>query len=237
MPHAVTDQEVLSDYWGRLDTLKESEWSDFYRRVCLALRRCPASELASLPDSRDSYIHEFFTEKIYFRAQRMPDTRNQTISGGALCFFFRNYLRDRLRGRGTTGETPDPREPPDVTVAELLDLIGGPEALARSVDDFLVHLEDWALLMLRGHFCADDDEAIPMSKLCKGVAAYHYKAQKLGITVRKNAEGFLGYEHTRIGQWIKAMGIDIVPENHPAIRFLLEALCLEATVIAGEGAP
>ena len=99
MVQAANEQKVLSDYWVRLDTLNEAEWSDFYRRVRIALLRCPASELAGLPDGRDAYIHEFFAEKMYFgRAQRMPETRNQTISGGALCFFFRNYLRDVLDG-------------------------------------------------------------------------------------------------------------------------------------------
>ena len=119
----------------------------------------------------------------------------------------------------------------------MLAQIGGREALATSVNAFLASLEDWALLMLRGHFCADDGDAIPMSKLCKGIPAYHYKAQKLGITLIKNTATFLGYEHTRIGQWVKELGVDIVPENRSEIRFLLEVLCLDATVAAGEGAP
>lgn len=239
MPHAASDRETLSDYWRRLDTLSDKEWAEFYGRVRMALRRCPASELSALPDSRDNYIAEFFAEKIFFKAQRKQDEGIQTISGGALCGFFRRYLIDELRRR-KRDEPLDDDIPevnpvvPDDPVDSLLRQIGGHEALAKSIEGFLAHLEDWALLMLRGHFCADD--SIPMSKLCKGIPAYHYKAQKLGIAVKRNAADFLGYEHTRIGQWIKGLGLDIVPENHSAIRHLLGMICLEAAA-AAEGSP
>lgn len=246
MEQAANDQQVLSDYWVRMDQLSEAEWADFYRRVCMALLRCPATELASLPDRRENYIDEFFTEKIFFKAQRMSATGIQTISGGALCLFFRRYLIALLRGPQPVpplgGDEPvlempvDPDESENA-VDEFVTQIGGHEALARSVDDFLVTLEDWAVLMLRGHFCADDHEAIPMSEICRGIPSYHYKAQKLGITVQRNTADFLGYEHTRIGQWIKALGVDIAPENYALIRFLLGALCVEAMAVIGEGAP
>ena len=246
MPQTATDQEVFSDYWSRRDALTASEWTDFYYRVRKALMRCPAPELSAISDSRESYIDEFFTEKLFFTAQRAPTTGIQSISGGALCLFFRRFLIDKIRGRkqedSLDENVPDNDATPVTTapdnhIDKLLAHIGGHEALALSVDTFLAQLEDWALLMLCGHFCADDDEAIAMSTLCRGIPAYHYKAQSLGITVKKNAANFLGYEHTRIGQWVKGMGVDIVPENRPAIGFLLEALCLEATAEAGEGAP
>ena len=246
MAQTASEQEALSGYWVRLDQLTDAEWTDFYRRVRMALLRCPATQLRDLPDSRESYIDDFFTEKLFFKAQRATAGGIQTISGGALCFFFRNYLTDQLRGIKPTQEIGDAEAAPEMSVdcadpdeavKGFLNQIGGHEALASSVDSFLAQLEAWALLMLRSHFCADDDEAIAMSELCKGIASYHYKAQKLGITVKKNTGDFLGYEHTRIGQWVKGMGVAIVPENYAVIVFLLGALCLEATAIVGEIVP
>lgn len=239
-----TDQQRLTDFWVRLDRLTQDEWADFYRCVRAALLRCPAPELSGLPDLRESYIDEFFTEKLFFRSQRTNESGIQTISGGALCTFFRRYLIDLLRGyqRTSLTEKEELERLPDVeagsddeaAVNEFLAVSGGHEVLRQHVADFLATLEDWGLLMLRGHFCADDD-AVPMSTLCKGIPSYHYKAQKLGITVNRSTSELLGYEHTLIGQWIVGMGVDVIPQNGPVIQFLLGAICLEAAAII-EGA-
>ena len=200
-----------------------------------ALLRCPASELSALPASRDSYIVEFFAEKMVFKAQRMNPQGVQGLSGGALCFFFRNYLKDEIRegSRFTSLDdraesAPEDAPTPHAAVKEFLGALGGPVCLAEQIQTFIADQEEWAIRMLGGHFCADEDEAIPMSSLCKGIASYHYKAQKLGITIKKDADALVGYEHTRIGQWMQSLGVAIVPDSMPVMRFLLEALCLEA---------
>ena len=235
---ATIDQQLLTDYWLRLDSLTEAEWRDFYVKVRQALLRCPAAELASLPDDKESYIDEFFTEKIFFKAQRTGDGI-QSISGGALCFFFRRYLKDRI-------DYYKRFAPDDVYESSVNDDVShedevhsfireyGETRLAEDVAQFLAQLPSWGLMMLGGHFCADTENARPMSELCKKVPSYHYKAQKLGITVSKRTDSFLGYEHTQIGQWIESLGIKIVPENHPLMLFLLGALCLEALALYGE---
>ena len=242
MAAPATDQQSLTDFWVRMDRLTQEEWAEFYRCVRAALLRCPAPELSGLPDHRESYIDEFFTEKLFFRAQRTTDSGIQAISGGALCTFFRRYLIDLLRGyqRTSLTEKEDLERLPDVetgsddeaAVSEFLATSGGHEVLRQRVADFLATLEEWGLLMLRGHFCADD-ETIPMSTLCKGIPSYHYKAQKLGITVNRSASEMLGYEHTLIGGWIVSMGVEINPQNAPVIEFLLGALCLEAAATLG----
>ena len=237
MAGLATDQQSLTHFWVRMDRLTQNEWEDFYRCVRAALLRCPAPELSGLPDRRENYIDEFFTEKLFFRAQRTNESGIQTISGGALCTFFRRYLIDQLRGyqRPALTEKDGLERLPNVedgaddetTVSEFLSTNGGHEVLRQRVVDFLATLEDWGLLMLRGHFCADDD-AIPMSALCKGIPSYHYKAQKLGITVNRSLVEMHGYEHTLIGKWIVGMGVDVIPQNSPVIQFLLGAICLEA---------
>lgn len=243
MAEAQSDREVLTAYWVRLDKLTATEWKTFYLLVRRALLRCPAPELAALPDKRENYIDEFFTEKLFFKAQRMTPDGIQSISGGALCFFFRRFLdteviryklnplteEDREDERGAD----DPNE--DELTDEFLANIGR-DKLDDSVQRFLASLPDWALLMLRGHFCADDD-TVPMSKLCRGIASYHYKAQKLGVTVKKDADGLIGYEHTLLGQWMQSLGVLIAPENHALMIFLLEVICLEATARLEDGAP
>ncbi|MCC7310660.1 MAG: hypothetical protein IT510_05380 [Sulfuritalea sp.] len=243
MAEAPSDQEVLTAYWVRLDVLSDAEWKSFYRLVHKALLRCPASELATLPDTRVNYIDEFVIEKLYFKAQRRSAAGIQSISGGALCLFFRRYLRDELdryKGKSLTEDEQEEewnaeQHDDDQLIDEFLAEIGHAE-LGTAIQDFLAILPDWALLMLRGHFCADDD-AVPMSKLCKGIAAYHYKAQQLGVTVKKNADGLVGYEHTLIGQWMQSLGVQIIPENHALMKFLLEAICLEATAKLEGAAP
>ena len=241
-----TDQQRLTEFWVRMDRLTPDEWTEFYRCVRTALLRCPAPELSGLPDRRESYIDEFFTEKLFFRAQRESDSGIQSISGGALCTFFRRYLIDMLRGYQRTslaGEEvlermPDPETNSDdeSAVDEFLATSGGHDVLHQRVADFLATLEEWGLLMLCGHFCADDD-AVPMSTLCKGIPSYHYKAQKLGITIHRGAAELLGYEHTLIGGWIAGMGVEINPQNAPVIEFLLGALCLEAAAALDGEAP
>jgi hypothetical protein len=235
---AGADDPVLTRYWQRLDQLTEKEWTDFYFMVRQALLRCPASELSALPASRDSYIVEFFTEKMVFKAQRMNTQGVQGISGGSLCFFFRNYLKDELRdGARFTALDDEPEiasddgTKSDAAVKEFLDRLGGHTRLAEKIQAFIAEQEEWAIRMLGGHFCADDDQAIPMSALCKDISSYHYKAQKLGITVKKDADSLLGYEHTRIGQWMQSLRVTIEPDNMSVMHFLLDALCLEALEI------
>lgn len=207
--------------------------------------RCPASELAALPDQRSSYIDEFFVEKIFFRAASAGRDGIQSISGGALCSFFRRFLIDQLRGNqklcsvepdaldAMVDESSDNQS--DSCVREFLTHIGGDERLRHLTSEFMGGLDDWALVMLRGHFCADED-ALPMAKLCKGIPSYHYKAQKLGITVKRGDSDMLGYEHTIIGKWITSMGIAINATNMPVINYLLSAICLATVIEAPESA-
>lgn len=235
---AKIDQQLLTDYWQRLDGLTEAEWRDFYVNVRQALLRCPAAELASLPDDKESYIDEFFTEKIFFKAQRTADGI-QSISGGALCVFFRRYLKDRI-DYYKRFSSDDVYESPETENAshegEVHSFIReyGETLLAERVAQFLAQLPSWGLLMLGGHFCADAENSKPMSELCKNVPSYHYKAQKLGITVSRRSDSFLGYEHTQIGQWIESLGVKVAPENHALMLFLLGALCLEALALSEE---
>lgn len=235
---ATTDQQLLTDYWQRLDRLTEAEWRSFYVNVRRALLRCPASELTSLPDDKESYIDEFFTEKIFFKAQQ-GGNGIQSISGGALCFFFRRYLKDRIDYykkfapddvyEHSDNASAMPNDEVHTFIREY-----GENRFAEQVAKFLEQLPPWGLMMLGGHFCADTENAKPMSELCKNVPSYHYKAQKLGITVSKRTDSFLGYEHTQIGGWIESLGVKIVPENHPLMLFLLGVLCLEALALYGE---
>jgi hypothetical protein len=245
MAGLLADQQRLTNFWVRMESLTQEEWTDFYRCVRAALLRCPAPELSSLPDRRENYIDEFFTEKLFFRANRVAESGIQTISGGALCTFFRRYLIDLLRGYQRNSNSSqqdiegvqdvDSYSEDDAAVSEFLARAGGHEVLQRCITDFLATLEDWGLMMLRSSFCADDD-SIPMSSLCKGISSYHYKAQKLGITIKRNSTEMIGYEHTLIGQWIVNLGVKIVPQNMPIIHFLLGVICLEATVIIEEDA-
>lgn len=239
---ASPDRDALTDYWRRLGSLNDAEWKDLHRLVRSALMRCPASELSSLPDKRENYIDEFFVEKLFYKAQRVDNAAGESLSGGALCLFFRNYLRqllDHYKARPISGDEPeeswDSADPADSSDVDEFLASFGIDRLAGCIEAFLDQLPDWALLMLRGHFCAD--EPVPMYTLCAGIPSYQYKAQKLGVTVKKGDAGLLGYEHSMIGQWIQSLGVPIRPDNQIVIQFLMEAICREATLRVEDNTP
>lgn len=222
----------LTEYWNRRSTLTEAEWRRFYVLVRAALLRCPASELAGLSDDKENYINEFFTDKLFFAEAR----GTFTLSGGALCGFFRNFLRDKLRTKPPTTDfsaldTDDGRTFEEILADErgtrtsVSDFLHTTTVatLHESAYEFLVGLEEWGRVMLRRHYCAD--EPIPMSTLCRDIPSYHYKSGQLGVTRGKKETSLLGYEHTLIGKWLLSLGVELKAENIEIVLFLLQVLC------------
>lgn len=246
MPESSPQQSAsaeLTDYWNRRPTLSEWEWRDFYVLVRMALLRCPAAELTGLPDDKEHYINEFFTDKVFFAEAR----GTHSLSGGALCAFFRNFLRDKLRTMPATtpfsnldnedGRTFEEMLVDDAgTRVEVSDFLqhSTPAALQESARRFLASLEEWGRVMLRQHYCAD--EPIPMSTLCRDIPSYHYKSGFLGVTRAKKETSLLGYEHTLIGKWILSLGVKLTAENIEVVLFLLHVLCHQALLEGDEGA-
>jgi hypothetical protein len=225
----------LTDYWNRRPNLSEKEWTRFYLLVRGTLMYASTPQLNSLPESRETYITEFFQDKFLYT---MPRGEHDLMEG-SVRNFFRNYLIDKIRARPDTiqgstigddddedfiGRIPQP-ESEEHELREFLNEVSL-EALAKSAIEFIATLDDRHRLMLAGHYCADDP--IPMSTLFKGINGYHYQAQKLGVTAGKGSRNFTGYEHTLIGKWMCSLGVMPQPDNLVIVHFLFKTLCYHA---------
>ncbi len=59
--------------------------------------------------------------------------------------------------------------------------------------------------------------------------SYHYRAVKLGVTMKKTA-GADEFSNTKIGRWlIDVLGIEIELDNRPAILLALNLLAAESS--------
>jgi len=191
-----------------------------------------APQLASLPEDCETYLLEFFEEKILFKVQR--EFRELQI--GALREFFRRFLNSKIRSQPKTTQMsslddpesdepfvssiPDPN-PGDPDVEDFFRRTS-PQQLVESARSFVEQLEERHCRMLAKHYCSS--EPVPMSTLFAGTNGYHYQAQKLGVVSNFR----LGYEHTMIGQWMITLGVIPSVENENLVHLLLKALCLSA---------
>jgi hypothetical protein len=61
------------------------------------------------------------------------------------------------------------------------------------------------------------------------VPSYHYRAVKLGVTMKKTA-GAEDFSNTKIGRWLTdVLGIEIEVDNRPAILLALNLLAAESS--------
>lgn len=245
--HAVDFQ--LQSYWQRRvsfqDALSESEWSAFYSLVVQILTRYRPRELASLPETPDYYIQEFFYHKVLLAADRASS--EDRIHAGALRLYFLRFLRDVLDREmsgdrkllvfeNTLGDADDSYGSLSERFADLGDDADlalrehgvKVEDVAKAADAFLERAESWVGLYLAVHHCPDHGVGMPLGQLAKlhGIANYHPKARQLGITRTKEETSFAGYERTMLGKWLSCdLGIAIEGDNYLAILLALKILC------------
>jgi hypothetical protein len=97
------DHERLNHLWNHRSQLDAREWEELYEVIGRILGR--GDYLLRLTgvtcnETRDSYIHEFFTEVVYMRAiTRSEPTGHQDTSctSAYIRTAFRNFLKDRVR--------------------------------------------------------------------------------------------------------------------------------------------
>ena len=139
---------------------------------------------------------------------------------GALAIFFRRYLLDCLNRENRSNETPDDlKTTPDHCLdtpqpADAFQLLEQQcqqsEAQIRlSARTFIARLPDWADLYLRYHECSNEDQKIALHTLARryGIASYHYKAQRLGISIPRDNYDPAAYRDTDLGQWLLSIGV------------------------------
>lgn len=215
--------------WSRRATLRETEWAELYALVAGVLRNYWPEELRGLHDDRMVYVQDFFLKKVF-----EPARHDSTIpyGFGALCDWFRRFLRDQLR-RGRRRPLEDTSENAWL-VAESAAAgdcgCGGddhelPDAqLGESAKQFLSQLDPYSQAYLALSTCADDD--LPISQIAERyrIPSYHRRAAQLGIT-RKRGEFVRGYEKTLLGRWMAGLGITFDDQGRAGMLRALRHLC------------
>ncbi len=97
-------EAVLCRLWSNRARLSQAEWEDLYEHVSFGLRNmCRAPELNSLGDERDSYIAQYFLLKVF---EEVSHHSSPPQHFGALCVYFRNFLKDIVKSAENRYMTP-----------------------------------------------------------------------------------------------------------------------------------
>lgn len=243
----------LRGLWARRSELTEAELVRLYEIVTGVLVAYRPRLLASLPGEREDYVHEYFVEKVL-----RHDLSSQCHHVGALFGFYTNFLKDRLKsqirrgsselsehlledGDGAEVDAPSLNDqaeallPESSLVDEAMRESGlAPALVAASAGRWLAESEDWVRLAVAYSYCPDAQQAVPMNALAQqyGIKSYAYKVKKLGFNWRE--PDHRGFDETLLGQWVRSLGVEILPENVHVIHGILKILCLEALTWAEE---
>ena len=239
----------LGHLWRTRHSLDEKGWVRLYNVVREVLISFRPKELAGLRDDRNTYVQDFFDDKVF-----KLDSLSTCQHVGALKVYYVRYLRDRLdiENRWIVSETvdADAAEAED-SAAELsnptYDTVRGCsssesawESLREaglSVDDvamsaagWLKKSEPWVAPYLALNFCPDAELCEPLSTLAKRlrVKSYHHKAVKLGISWAGGNDK-RSFGDTFIGKWIvRDLHLPLSVENSHLIEAAFKILCFEA---------
>lgn len=87
----------------------------------------------------------------------------------------------------------------------------------------------WVILFMGYHYCQDAEHREPLGKLAQRekISSYAYKAEKLGFNWGDAGNYRKFAEKTLLGQWLRAVGVEVLPENQAAIAEILKILCNE----------
>lgn len=240
----------LDQLWNRRAQLTEGEWGELHVIVGRILGGYHPSILRSLSEDKDDYINEFFARKVFEPAHR---AQSQAIHAGAIRKFFENFLHDCLDSQkrnilfgaesldaGDEDDEPRPRiEPcgcPDIEMDVLAEHGLSAERVRESAESWLEAQEPWVLAYLGLHHCPDVDASLSLVRLAEreGIASYHHKARKLGLTHRKEDQSRPWFRETLLGQWLElGLGLAIEADNGPALQSALALLCEAALARVG----
>ena len=240
------ETSTLADLWHRRASLSDNEVGLIYRMVRSALRAYYPSELRGLPEDKEELISQFFFSRVlrldveqrpsHASADSAPSTAH------ALCAYFRRFLIDCLRSAslqrnlsievdGVQAEVDSRPHAPDDPVQASLAEFGLSEASVRELArTFIAALDEPDRIILSGSLgaCGDCKGGLKSVADAHDVPSYHYRARKLGVTMKKDATPQC-FAATKIGRWMEeTLHIEIAPDNRDAILVVLNLLALEA---------
>lgn len=240
---------VLLQLWQRRACLTQDEMASIYTIVHRALKTYFPFELQGLAEDKEELISQF----IYFKVFRLENPKASTESfpahsaptnGYAVCAYFRRYLIDCLRSashqRNLSFDSPVATIEMEQQCAAQSDPIhavlvqyGLDETTVReSATRFISELGMTDRLLLAGSLGSLSNARGGLSWVAEryGIASYHYRARKLGITLKKGSIP-ADFAATSIGQWIeRTLGIDIAVENRVAILLALGILAEQSGI-------
>ena len=233
----------LSELWNRRRDLDEAGWVRLYAIVSNVLRNYRPPELAGLAEDRDTYVQDFYVDKVF-----CLDSLSRCLHTGALRVYYRNYLRDELRRKHsrskwevTDKHDPESESPPSLDQApepetesravfsELTEAGLLATDVAASARKWLASNDEWVRIFVAYSNCPDATQSEPLVHLAKrqGIKSQAYKAEKLGFNWKST--DLDGFSRTLLGAWlIETLGIELCPEAGPLMLDALKILCFEA---------
>ncbi|GJH16476.1 hypothetical protein CBA19CS22_08060 [Caballeronia novacaledonica] len=236
----------LADLWHRRASLSDIEIGHIYRLVLSTLRSYYPPELRGLHEDKEELISQFFFSRVLrLDSEQRPShasAESAPSTAYALCAYFRRFLIDCLRSAslqrnlslevdGVQDEVDSRAHAPDDPVEATLADFGLNEARVRAFARVFIAMCDAPdRLILAGSLGASSERKGGLKGVAEqyDVPSYHYRARKLGVTMKKDATPAC-FAATKIGRWmVQTLGIEITPENRDAILIVLNLLALEA---------
>lgn len=231
--------------------------ASLYTIVRHALTGYHPFELQALGEDKEELISQF----LYFKVFRLETARASAASPivnfplhsapsnrHAVCTYFRRYLIDCLRSAShrynvslDEGDVMVELEQDTALHADPVGTVlfqyGLDEARVRaSANQFVGQLDERDRLLLAGSLGWLSNEKGGLSGIAAryGIASYHYRARKLGVTLRKDSMPS-DFARTGIGQWIEhTLSIPIAADNRLAILAVLGILSEQSQAQAQE---
>jgi hypothetical protein len=248
-PDTDSNLSTLPDLWRRRTRLSAKEMLSIYLLVQQALRAYYPPELRVLVEDKDELVARFIYSKVLRLDSSAVDINacadSAPSNGYAICAYFRRYLIDCLRSashqRHVSIEIDGIEQEVDLRAHALEDPVESvliqyalnEKSVRQKASTFIASLDEADQLILAGSFgwCSGQKGGLAGIATTHQIPSYHYRAVKLGVTVKKS--GTLDhFAQSKIGQWlIDQLGISICIDNRPAILVALNLLSQEASLV------
>jgi hypothetical protein len=241
---------TLTELWRRRTHLTHDEMLSIYTLVKGALRSYHPPELHSLREDKEELVAQFIYSKVMRlepgHTESQSSEQSAPSTGYAVCAYFRRFLIDCLRSASFQhdvsmeldgiGQQVDERaHTVDDPVESVLMQYGLNEARVRWLArGFIGQLDKYEQLLLAGTLgrCSGDKGGLFGIATVHHIPSYHYRAMKLGVTLKKSAQSE-DFAETKIGKWMsEVLGIAISLDNQEVILLVLSLLAVE---VGGSG--
>ncbi len=240
------DDAILPDLWRRRTQLSDDEMVSMYDLVRRALRTYHPVELQALGEDKEELVAQFIYSKVLRLAPGHTESQSCAESapsnGYALCAYFRRYLIDCLRSashqRNVSMENEGMEQEIDLHAHALQDPVDSvlmdfglnEHRVRRAARAFIASLDEPEQIVLAGSlgWCSEYKGGLSAVATEYRVPSYHYRAVKLGVTMKKTADAG-DFSNTKIGRWLTdELGIDIALDSRDAILVALNLLAAES---------